>query len=375
MAYRSLLVSTDDASFETLGPVLLGFNLAIERCGYAEALGRLTDQNYDAAVIDFADPHSAARVLEHSRQASATGATITVALLEDRTKVRNVFGAGANFILYLPFSREQAQAVFRAAEALIKRERRRSFRVPLQIPLELRVGNGPQFEGILLDLSEDGMDLVAPQPICPTTEIAARFSLPERGEAMIEVRAVVVWANPNGQSGVRFVELKEDLRQTVKAWIETHSQELLPDEPEPVSHCRLSDLSLGGCYVETESPFPEGSLVVLSLGVADTKVQAEGIVRIVHPGFGMGIEFAAHTLEHRSQVESFIGLLSSRPGITPELTVSPRALAAPQPSEDAAASDERVDPLLELLRSPGELAQEQFLEQLLRQRSSEVATV
>jgi hypothetical protein len=50
-------------------------------------------------------------------------------------------------------------------------------------------------------------------------------------------------------------------------------------------------------------------------------------------------------------------------------------LAAPQPSEDAAASDERVDPLLELLRSPGELAQEQFLEQLLRQRSSEVATV
>ena len=66
--------------------------------------------------------------------------------------------------------------------------------------------------------------------------------------------------------------------------------------------------------------------------------------------------------------------LSSRP-VDGRICVSPRALAAPQPSEDAAASDERVDPLLELLRSPGELAQEQFLEQLLRQRSSEVATV
>lgn len=374
MAYRSLLVSKDGAAIETLAPVLLGFNIAIERCGYAEALHRLGDRKYDATIVDFEDPHSAALVLENSKQASLRDPTITVALLADRTKVRNVFGAGANFILYRPFSEEQAQAVFRAAEALIKRERRRSFRVPLQIPLQFMVENGPELEGILLDLSEEGMDLLAPQPICPTTEIAARFSLPQ-ASAPVEVRGVVAWANPNGQSGVRFIELKEDLRQILKAWIETHAQELPPDEPEPVSHCRLSDLSLGGCYVETESPFPEGSAVVLSLRAAGAKVQAEGRVRIVHPGFGMGVEFAAHTPGQRFQVERFIQLLSSRPGTTPELTVSPRALAAEWPAEDAAASDERGDPLLELLRGHLDVGQEEFLEQLRRQRSSEVAAL
>ncbi len=38
------------------------------------------------------------------------------------------------------------------------------------------------------------------------------------------------------------------------------------------------------------------------------EVQAEGMVRVMHPGFGMGIEFAARTAEQRSQVEHFIGI-------------------------------------------------------------------
>ena len=106
--------------------------------------------------------------------------TVTVALLDDKTKVRHVFGAGANFVLYKPISQQQAEASLRAAIALMKRERRRSFRVPVQLPVKLRVENGAEMEGILLDLSEDGLDVLAAQPLCPAANINARFILPDQ---------------------------------------------------------------------------------------------------------------------------------------------------------------------------------------------------
>ena len=52
------------------------------------------------------------------------------------------------------------------------------------------------------------------------------------------------------------------------------------------------------------------------------------MVRVMHPEYGMGIEFASGTLEQRAQVGSFIGFLYQPPGTQPQLLITPRALAA-----------------------------------------------
>jgi CheY-like chemotaxis protein len=370
MTFQSLLVCKDEQATDVLTSVLAGFGLGVQCCGYPDALCRLTEQKFDAVIVDYDDPHSAALVLQSAYQASAGHNPVTVALLGDKTKVRHVFGAGANFVLYKPVSQQQAEASLRAATALIKRERRRSFRVPVQLPVRLRVENGPEMEGILLDLSEDGLDVLAAQPLCPSATITARFSLPDQDDDL-DVRGEVAWANPNGESGVRYVDLPENLRQTLKDWVAAHAAEL-PEDPEPVSECKLTDLSLGGCYVETESPFPERSGIVLCLKAADMEVQAEGMVRVMHPEFGMGIEFASGTAEQRDQVGNFIGFLTSRPGIVPQLLITPRALATHN-SQDYRGSEgsEDSDLLLDLLTRGNALSQEEFLQELRQQRSSE----
>jgi CheY-like chemotaxis protein len=370
MTFQSLLVCKDEQATDVLTSVLAGFGLGVQCCGYPDALCRLTEQKFDAVIVDYDDPHSAALVLQSAYQASAGHNPVTVALLGDKTKVRHVFGAGANFVLYKPVSQQQAEASLRAATALIKRERRRSFRVPVQLPVRLRVENGPEMEGILLDLSEDGLDVLAAQPLCPSATITARFSLPDQDDDL-DVRGEVAWANPNGESGVRYVDLPENLRQTLKDWVAAHAAEL-PEDPEPVSECKLTDLSLGGCYVETESPFPERSGIVLCLKAADMEVQAEGMVRVMHPEFGMGIEFASGTAKQRDQVGNFIGFLTSRPGIVPQLLITPRALATHN-SQDYRGSEgsEDSDLLLDLLTRGNALSQEEFLQELRQQRSSE----
>jgi CheY-like chemotaxis protein len=372
MTFQALLVSKDEEAAGVLTPVLARCGVGVACCGYPEALCRLTEEKFDSVIVDFDDPHSASLVLQNASETSSGVKAVTVALLSDKTKVRNVFGAGANFVLYKPISPEQAEASLRAATALIKRERRRSFRVPLQIPIQIHVQNGPVLEGILLDLSEDGMDVLAAQPLCPAATVTAHFTLPESGNE-IQASGQIAWASPNGQAGVRLVDIPENIRTTLKTWVAANAPEIPPPDPEPVSQCTLTDLSLGGCYVETDSPFPERSGITLCLNAEDMEVQAEGMVRVMHPGFGMGIEFASRTVDERAQVARFIGFLTSRPGTIPALSVTPRALATGDnyDSAESLPKEELEDPLLELLHSHESLGQDEFLQKLRQQRNSE----
>jgi CheY-like chemotaxis protein len=368
MTFHALLISKDDEAAAVLKTVLSGFGIAdVCCCGYPEAICQLGEQKFDAVVVDFDDPHSAALVLQNVQQSSSANHAVTITLLSDKGKLRSVLSQGAHFVLYKPITLLQAEASLRPADALIKRERRCSYRVPLQLPIQLKQQDVPDIEGILLDLSETGMDVLAAQPLCPSGQISARFTLPD-GKTELEVRGEITRANPNGESGVRFTDLSDNTRVVLKSWIAANAPELPPPDIEPVTQCKLTDLSLGGCYVETESPFPEHSAIQLCLRAEDVEVQVEGTVRVMHPGFGMGIEFAARTAEERAQVEQFIAFLTSRPGTLPDLLIVPLALTAS--TSTGPNTETAEDPLLDLLRRHEPLSQEEFLEELHRQRGA-----
>jgi CheY-like chemotaxis protein len=365
MTFHALLVSNDDEAAAVLNSVLSGFGIASVCCSYPEALCQLSEQRFDAVVVDFDDPHSAALVLQNVQHSSSANHAVTVTLLSDKGKLRSVLSQGAHFVLYKPLTLLQVEVSLRPASALIKRERRASCRVPLQLPIRLKPQDLPEIEGILLDLSETGMDVLAAQPLCPSAQVSARFMLPD-GKTEISVQGEITRANPNGESGVRLMTLSDNTRAVLKSWIAANAPELPPPDIEPITQCKLTDLSLGACYIETESPFPENSGIQLCLRAAEAEMQVEGTVRTMHPGFGMGIEFA--TAEQRAQVEHFISLLANHPGTTPDLQILPVALVSGSTSDNSAGPGE--DSLLDLLRQRGSMTQEEFLEELHSQRGA-----
>lgn len=146
--------------------------------------------------------------------------------------------------------------------------------------------------------------------------------------------------------------------------------------------CKLTDLSLGGCYVETTAPFPERALIDLCLKTEELEVHTEGMVRVAHPGFGMGVEFPSRTAEQRAQVANLIDFLRQGPAVMPQLIISPRALVAdlaqfePADQQTAESPEDLEDPLLDLLRRGASLQQDDFLSELKQQRNPEdVASV
>jgi hypothetical protein len=245
--------------------------------------------------------------------------------------------------------------------------------------VELILADNRPADGILLDLSETGMEVLTAEAQAAGDLLHFRFQLTD-GSVTVHAHGQVAWANPNGQSGVHFLELDDSIKAQLKAWVQAASGTNSAGAEEAVPHCRLTDLSLGGCYVESDSPFPEHALVDLCLKTEEIAVHTEGLVRVAHPGHGMGVEFPSRTPEQRARVGDLIALLRSCSQSMLDLIVSPRALTADlsqfehaDPAGDAAADVE--DPLLELLRRGSELDQEEFLEELRCQRSGEsVAT-
>jgi CheY-like chemotaxis protein len=372
MTLQALLVTKDDDAAEVLSRVLAGYGVGVERFSELEvAQQRLGEQRFDTLIVDFDEPDTARQLLDVFPQ-SKPGALITMALLSDESSVRKILQNGAKFILHKPVTAEQAAATLRAATSLLRRERRRSFRVAVQAAVQLSVPGGGQIEGILLDLSQTGMDVLAAQPLLPAALIGLRFTLPD-GSSEIDAQGEVAWANPNGQSGVRFLDVPAAQAEQLATWLQANTPDSPPEEAEPVSVCKLTDLSLGGCYVETESPFPEGALVDLCLRAAGMEIHADGVVRVMHPASGMGIEFPSRTSEQRETVAHFIDFLTSRPGTVPELLISPKSLMADENQfahTQSSSEDHLEDPLVELLRGGSSLEREQFLGELHRQRSS-----
>jgi DNA-binding response OmpR family regulator len=378
MILRALLVSKDDLTAETLIQVLAQFGVAVDRSSATDvAATRLAEERFDQVIVDFdADfdgPEGASLLLEGCRRLAGPDRNppVTIALLHDASQIRSILGAGAHFILTKPIAREQAQNTLRAATALLKRERRQSFRVAVQAPVSIRVDESNTVEGILLDLSAGGMDVLAAKPLPSAAMVRVSFELPE-GSAGIEGDAAVAWSTANGQTGLRFLDMDGKMREEMGEWLAARAHDALPEEPDAASQCNLTDLSLGGCYVQTESPFPQSSAVDLCLRAAGMEIHTDGLVRVMHPGHGMGIEFPARTEEQRKSVGEFIEFLTGQPGATPQLETSPRSLVANAVdlSETGSAATDAEDPLLELLRTGNALEEEAFLAELHRQRNS-----
>ena len=370
MILQALLVSKDDPAAETLIQALAQFGVAVDRSSAAEvAQVRLAEERFDQVIVDFDDPETASALLQACRQSGPDRhAPVTVALVRDASQIRNILGSGAHFILTKPISLEQAESTLRASVAMQKRERRQSFRVALQAAISIRTDDSNTLEGIVLDLSNGGMDVLAAKPLPSAALVRFTFELPDTS-TLLEGDAEVSWGNANGQTGLHFRAMDPTMREQLGEWLTQHSHEALPEEPDPVCQCKLTDLSLGGCYVETESPFPQSSAVDLCLRAAGMEIHTEGLVRVMHPGHGMGIEFPARTEEQRKSVGDLIDFLTSSPGTTPELESSPRALRATA-EELNPASDGDDDPLLELLRKGDSLEEQDFRAQLHGQRSS-----
>ena len=246
----------------------------------------------------------------------------------------------------------------------MKSERRRNARVTVQIPVVMRSSEaGGNMKVTTVDLSEGGMAVVLPHRKRPNGRWQIAFTLPGTS-APLEIPAEFAWEGTTAQAGLRFLNSSAATMIQLREWLKQNSPDAEQDDP-PI-RCQLSDLSMGGCYLEISSPFPVSSRLTLSMTAGEVELRVQGIVRVMHPDRGMGVEFTQTTIEHRATLEKFLKVLMENRSLLPELFVQPEGLESE--NEKANSAVDHQDPLLQLFRGEP-LSADAFHESLRNQRS------
>src|ERR1700681_3502573 len=371
MNLTSLLVCSDDRALRVLRSVLGELEIDVEHCADdASAAKELAQRSFGAVIIHCKDERSFG-LLHSLRSGKHNSKSMAIAIIEARTNLQAAFKLGANFVVFKPISTEKAKSSFRAARALMKRERRRSVRLQVNIQAYFRFQDGEGEQASISGLSEGGLSV----RLANTREkrsglIAFSFALPD-STTVIEATGMIAWQDSRSRVGIQFANLSDASQHPLKEWLGLQSGE----KHDPPIRCSLVGLSFGGCFLRTQSPFPARTRVELLLRVADGSIKTQGKVRLMDPELGMGIEFLNRTSDHRHRLEQLIHQIAANPETIAEVLVEPEGLDWDDAAADGAADssggatrslddDVERDPLLELFRTGPTLSKEQFLLEL-----------
>jgi len=373
MNLKALLLSSDEKTVRVLRRVLNGLDIDVKHCSCADdAIRQITRQRFEALIVDGTNAEETRSVFQGAKASPVNKRALGIVLVESPVGLKGGFEMGAHFVLHKPLAVERAKASFRAVRALMKRERRLQMRVAVQIPVEC-YGSG-RYQATTLDLCEGGMAIQFSGRVPKENSLLFLLDLPGM-DKKLELHGELAWEGKGDQAGVRFKDATDEQRNTLRQWLNSQLPEPEPDDP-PVN-CRLTDLSLGGGYLTTNSPFPRGTRVILKIQTGDLEIRAGGVVLVAHPEFGMGVEFLQTTTEQRDQVLRMITTLRANGDKSPELHVEPDGLETPssddsvsmfQSSETEFSGTE--DPLIDLFRHKFQVPVESFLEQMREQRQS-----
>ena len=357
MDLRALVVCPDQDSAQLLSSVLGEMGMTAEQTpSIASGLERLNEDLFDAVILDYHANQSSEEFLSKLRHSSKNRAALLVVIVDGDFSARPVFGLGANFVLYRPLSPERTRLSLRAARGLMRRERRRGPRIPVNSMASVAFPGQEDLRATMVDLSDGGTSLRSGHALPPACKVYFQFALPGQQQS-VRLSGEVAWQDASGRTGIRFVDVPQASRRLIHGWLlqnnhrqtKTQPPALAAPKPEPVARaavpgsagnrrgerrfpcklgaevyrlgsnvpnrCTLSDISEGGCYVEMPSPLDPQSNVEILVRTPEAKFKIRGQVLAVHPGFGMGVRFDFGDTAEKEEILRLLGALAAGPTI------------------------------------------------------------
>lgn len=217
MATQSLVVSSDPEFLLALQPLLNEMGMGVEFCPNGNGAFRsIRDRKFDTVIVDCDADDSGLDLLSTLRREQANQKTVAVGITSDYGSMKSVFDSGATFVLSKPLPVEDARRILRITKGVLTRAVRRFLRLPVENLATVTLGD--HVEAIILNVSQGGLAIHAPQDLIPGQMIYTSFLLPDTFD-LIETMAQVMWAEPGGRAGVEFRSLTDESQKLLFKWI------------------------------------------------------------------------------------------------------------------------------------------------------------
>ena len=219
MNLESLLISDDAALLGVLRPTLEKIAVDVRVCADCKAASDLLAKyKFDAVIVDCDDLAGGADLLKSIHKTQSNARSVSFAVLNGKTTTQEAFQAGANFVLQKPLTPLNATRCFNAALNFMVRERRRYFRLPVEMAVRILLPNTPELNAITTNVSEGGMAIRVKGMLPRDAEAKLQFSLPGSNTSL-EVKCEIVWADGTGRAGIRFVKVPQSSQYQLDKWL------------------------------------------------------------------------------------------------------------------------------------------------------------
>jgi CheY-like chemotaxis protein len=219
MTLESLLLSRDIEVVRILRPTLEKLSIQVEICHEAKHAREILDAGkFDAVIVDCDDIQGGIELLQGVRGMASNQTAVTFAVLNGKqTTTQQAFGMGVNFVLQKPISGLNASRCFNAALGFMERERRRYYRQPVEMAVEVRIEE-KKWKATSTNISEGGIAIVVQEPLPKNGRPYLRFTLPE-SRSPIELESEVAWADMKGHAGLRFLNVPANSQLSLEKWL------------------------------------------------------------------------------------------------------------------------------------------------------------
>jgi CheY-like chemotaxis protein len=228
-------LSQDPDLVRVIRPTLEKLSIDVEICHEARAAADiLISEKFDAVLVDCDDLKGGLEVLQGLRSTPSNRNSVTFAILNGkRTTTQDAFGMGANFVLQKPISALNASRCFHAALNFMLKERRRYFRHPVKMLVQIFLEE-KTLKATSTNISESGIALILREALPKGAVPRLQFTLPETN-LNLDIEAEVVWADVKGRAGFRFLNIVKSTQEQLEKWLDDRMEEELPGAKERIA--------------------------------------------------------------------------------------------------------------------------------------------
>jgi DNA-binding response OmpR family regulator len=223
-----LLVSGDIQVIDVLCHFMEQMAMHVEVCSdVSSATRKLCHAKFEAVIVDFKNPAEGLEFIKKPREMTSHKGAVILAILNSSQEMPSAFRGGASFALVRPLLPASLIRTLRASYPLMVREKRRSYRCPLQIDVHLSSPSRPDFTASSANISEGGMALTSSVSLQVGERITLKVTLPGLDGATT-FNAEVCWSDMSGRLGVEFVQVSRTAKEALQSWLANRLEEYLP---------------------------------------------------------------------------------------------------------------------------------------------------
>jgi hypothetical protein len=210
MTLESLLLSQDPELVRVIRPTLEKLAIDVEVCHEARAGSDiLISDKFDAVIVDCDDLNGGLALLQGLRNTPSNKNSVAFAILNGKRTTT-----------------QEASRCFHAALNFMLKERRRYFRQPVKMQVQV-VMEGKTLVATSTNISEGGIAVMLREALPKGATPHLKFSLPDSNLHM-DVEAEVAWADFKGLAGLRFHHVPKSSQTLLEQWLDDQMEQEFP---------------------------------------------------------------------------------------------------------------------------------------------------